>query len=249
MEYITIDEVNIDKEHICCAISNNSDPSVALKKAWLSERFKEGLVFRRGDVRGKVFIEYIPAENAWAPIDAPGYTYIDCLLVSGQYKGHGCADELLDACIKDSKDKGRKGLCVLSSQGKKKPFLSDPGYLAHKGFKTADTTDPFFSLMYLPFDGSAPIPRFRECVKDPKVADGLVIYYADQCPYATKYVRILADTAEKNGIGLSVFHIDTPEKARSAPTPFTSFSVFRDGRLLTNEIPSEQKFIKIATSE
>lgn len=29
--------------------------------------------------RRKCFIEYIHAENAWNPINAPGYMYIDCL--------------------------------------------------------------------------------------------------------------------------------------------------------------------------
>ena len=36
---------NLDKEHICCAISNNNDIQVSSKKAWLSERFEDGLVF------------------------------------------------------------------------------------------------------------------------------------------------------------------------------------------------------------
>ena len=92
MRYIRITKENIDFEHICCAMSGKQ--SVA-KKAWLRERFAEGLVFYRSEERGKCFIEYIPAENAWVPIDAPGYLYIDCLWVSGALKGHGYAGELL----------------------------------------------------------------------------------------------------------------------------------------------------------
>lgn len=34
------------------------------KKAWLADRFDEGLVFLKSVERGKCFIEYIPAENA-----------------------------------------------------------------------------------------------------------------------------------------------------------------------------------------
>ena len=64
---------NIEKEHICCAISNNNDIQVASKKAWLREQFQEGLVFLKSAERGKCFIEYIPAESAWNPIDAEGY--------------------------------------------------------------------------------------------------------------------------------------------------------------------------------
>ena len=45
MEYIQVTKENLEQEHICCAISNNNDVQVASKKAWLSERFDDGLVF------------------------------------------------------------------------------------------------------------------------------------------------------------------------------------------------------------
>ena len=76
MEYIKVTSENIKKEHICCALSNNNDIQVSSKKAWLSERFGEGLVFLKGTERGKCFIEYIPAENAWNPILADGLSLI-----------------------------------------------------------------------------------------------------------------------------------------------------------------------------
>ena len=45
MEYIRVTNENIEKEHICCAISNNNDIQVSSKKEWLKERFDDGLVF------------------------------------------------------------------------------------------------------------------------------------------------------------------------------------------------------------
>ena len=72
MELIKITHGNLEQEHICCAISNNKDIQVMTKKAWLKERLDEGLVFLKCNVRGKCFIEYIPAEYAWAPIEADG---------------------------------------------------------------------------------------------------------------------------------------------------------------------------------
>jgi len=65
MDYIRITDDNIEKEHICCAMSGKQG---VIKKEWLKQRFKEGLVFCRSTERGKCFIEYIPAENAWVPI-------------------------------------------------------------------------------------------------------------------------------------------------------------------------------------
>ena len=68
MEIITITADNIDSEHICCAVSDKKDSTGAnAKKSWMKDRFQDGLVFRRLDARGKVFIEYIPAEKACIP--------------------------------------------------------------------------------------------------------------------------------------------------------------------------------------
>ena len=59
---VTVTKENLEKEHICCAISNNKDVQVTSKKSWLLERFDEGLVFLKSEERGKCFIEYIPAD-------------------------------------------------------------------------------------------------------------------------------------------------------------------------------------------
>ena len=74
MDIITITKENLEKEHICCAISNNKDCQVSAKKAWISQQLDAGLMFKKCDVRGKCFIEYIPAHEAWVPISAEGYT-------------------------------------------------------------------------------------------------------------------------------------------------------------------------------
>ena len=65
MHYIRITKENINKEHICCAMSGKNS---IVKKEWLKQRFEEGLVFYRSAERGKCFIEYIPAENAQSPL-------------------------------------------------------------------------------------------------------------------------------------------------------------------------------------
>ena len=130
MEYIRITNENIDKEHICCAMSGKQS---LVKKEWMKQRFDEGLVFYRSAERGKCFIEYIPAENAWVPIDADGYIYINCLWIAGAMKGHGYSTKLLGECIRDAKEKGKKGVCILSSDKRKKEFLSDPKYMSYKG--------------------------------------------------------------------------------------------------------------------
>ena len=165
MNYIKITKDNIEKEHICCAMSGKQ--SLA-KKEWMKQRFSEGLVFYRSEERGKCFIEYIPAENAWVPIKADGYIYINCLWIAGSMKGHGYSNDLLDECIGDAKLQGKKGVCILSSVGRKREFLSDPKYMAYKGFAVADTSDCGINLMYLPFDPNFAPPKFKEAAKHPQ---------------------------------------------------------------------------------
>ena len=245
MEYIRITKENLEEEHICCAISNNKDVQVASKKAWLADRFDEGLVFLKSVVRGKCFIEYIPVEYAWVPIKADGYMYIDCLWVSGTLKGHGYSTELLDACINDSKEKGKKGLCILCAV-KKKPFLADPKFLEYKGFIIGDEADNGIQLMYLAFDKKADIPQFKECAKHPHIKEkGYVLYYTNQCPFNAKYVPILEETAKANGIPFKVIHIKSRKDAQNAPTPVTNYALFHDGEYVTNEQMNEKRFLKL----
>ena len=245
MEYIRVTKENLEKEHICCAISNNKDEQVSSKKAWLSDRFDEGLVFLKSVERGKCFIEYIPAEYAWIPIEANRYMYIDCLWVSGSFKGHGYSTDLLATCIEDSKEKGRSGLCILCA-AKKKPFLADPKFLKYKGFAAADESDNGIQLWYLPLEDGADVPVFKECAKHPHIDEGgYVLYYTSQCPFNAKYVPILEQTAKENGITFRAIHIESRDEAQNAPTPITNYALFHDGEYITNEQMNDKKFLKL----
>jgi predicted GNAT family acetyltransferase len=245
MNIISVNESNLEKEHICCAISDKKgETCVSSKKAWLRERFADGLVFKKLDVRGKVFIEHIPAEKAWCPIAAGNFMHINCFWVSGQYKGQGFANQLLEECIADAKEKGKSGLTILSSK-KKMPFLSDPQYLKYKGFLLADEAQPYYQLLYLPFIENVPVPQFRDCAKKGIIEQkGMVLYYSNQCPHTDKYAPIIKHIAEQRGAAVELIKFETTEQAQNAPSPFTTYSFFNDGHFVTNEIFSESKFNK-----
>lgn len=246
MEYIKVTKENLEAEHICCAISNNKDIQVSSKKAWLADRFDDGLVFLKSVERGKCFIEYIPAENAWNPIEADGYLYIDCLWVSGSFKGHGYSNDLLGECISDGKEHGKHGLCILSS-AKKLPFLADPKYLKYKGFSVCDAADNGIQLWYLPFSPDAPLPRLKECAKHPHVdEEGYLLYYTNQCPFNGKYVPIIEATAKEHEIPFRAIKLESKTAAQNAPTPITTYALFYNGAYLTNEQMNDTKFLKLA---
>ncbi len=244
MNYIRITKDNIDKEHICCAMSGKQ--SIA-KKEWMKQRFHDGLVFYRSEERGKCFIEYIPAENAWVPIEAEGYIYINCLWIAGSMKGHGYSNDLLSECIRDAKSQGKKGVCILSSEGRKKEFLSDPKYMAYKGFSVADTSECGINLMYLPFDKNSEPPKFKECAKHPKTdISGFALYYTDQCPFTYYWVPRVKEVADEHKIPLKLIHITSKEEAQNVPAPVTTYALFRDGKFVTQGIQSDKKFLALA---
>ncbi|MGI5909786.1 MAG: GNAT family N-acetyltransferase [Sphaerochaetaceae bacterium] len=248
MDSIRITERNLEDEHICCALSDNQDPQVASKKAWMRDRFADGLTFVKSAQRGKCFIEYIPAEHAWVPVLAENYMFINCFWVSGAMKGHGYSTDLLNICIQDSRKRGKRGLCVISSK-RKRAFLSDPKYLEHVGFRIADTAAPDFVLYYLTFEPDSldsqdsNVPRFLPHAKHPHMdTSGYVMLYTSQCPFTAKYVPLLQRVAAEQGVLCTAIHLQSRQEARCAPVAVTTFALFYNGTYVTNEILSEKKF-------
>lgn len=236
--FICLTRENIEKEHLCCAIADKKHQAgVAAKKQWLAARLAEGHVFRKLDAKGKVFIEYAPLEKAWTPVDGENYLYIYCLWVSGSFGGKGHARALLEYCIRDAKEQGRAGVCILSAR-KKKPFLADRKFLLKFGFQTADTAGEDYELMALPFHGD--MPRFTPGAKAMRIGDGtLTVYYSPQCPYTLDCVGQVRDYCNQNGIPLALVAVDTLEKAKQLPCVFNNWAVFYGGAYKTNHLLNE----------
>lgn len=97
---------------------HNNDIQVSSKKEWLKEQFREGLVFLKSAERGKCFIEYLPAENAWNPITADGYMYIDCLWVAGSFKGHGYGQICMWPVWRTVRTRGKKAVYIIFQKEK-----------------------------------------------------------------------------------------------------------------------------------
>jgi len=247
---ITLDKSNIDKEHICCAISDKKcKDSYELKKDWLRQEFDNGYVFRRIDARAKVFIEYVPAENGWVPIDAPNYLLINCFWVSGQYKGKGYGKELLRLAIEDSKSQGKDGIVTIVGT-KKFHFMSDAKWLLKQGFEICEETSSGFSLLVKKVNPKADNPKFKDSVKSGECdnKNGLVVYYSNRCPFSEFHVTTsMTKTAKNRNLPLEVIKLDTLEKAQSAPTPATIFSLFYNGKFITTDLSAcmESRFDKV----
>lgn len=240
-----LDKNSIAEEHICCGFSDKKCRGGYLaKKRWLIREMDEGYMFKKLDVRGKVFIEYCPAEKAWLPVIAKGYMLINCFWVSGKYKGHGYGRTLLEECKRDAE--GMNGLVTVVAETKQ-PYLSDRNFFKKQGFQRCDTASPYFELWYLPFKEDAPRPCFKACATQ-GICDrneGLVVYYSNACPFTEYYVHVvLQNLTQKRGLSYKIVKLESREQAQNHFVPHTIYSVFLNGKFATQQILTEKLFDK-----
>ena len=247
MKIITIDKNNIETEHICCAIGNdkkNAERSKS-KKLWMRNAFDDGLVFKRLDARGKVFIEYMPVEKVWKPITGHNFMTINCLWVSGQYKGKGLSTMLVDDCIRDAKSQKMDGVVVVSSS-KVMPFLTDKKFFIKNGFSVSDTADPYFELLSLKFNNKAVDPKFTDfAIKGTCTNNkGFTFIYSNQCPFMEEYVELLSIISSKMNIPSKIIKISNYQDAQKFGSPFGTLGIYYNGKFKTHELMPEKKFVK-----
>lgn len=219
--YITLTPQNIAGEHICCGFSDKKlIAGYQAKKDLMAARYPQGYRFRKLAARGKVFIEYVPAEFAWAPVVAPEHVFIHCFWVSGQFKGRGHARALLDCCEKESK--GKRGIVAVVAD-RKKPFLSDKSFYIAQGFEVCDTAPPYFELLIKPLGRGGLSPRFADSVRTGacKSKTDLSLFYSNQCPFPEYWADEMLRVAATYGLSSDKIKIGTLRDAQKAPTPFT----------------------------
>jgi ribosomal protein S18 acetylase RimI-like enzyme len=227
-EFINITSENLENEHLCCIIRMKTlHPGVEAKRQWLSDRLKEGHIFRKLQVKGCVFIEYAPLETAWVPIVGDNYIYVYCLWVSGDLRRKGYGKALMEYCLADAKKNGKSGVYMLGAK-KQKAWLSDQSFAKKFGFVVVDTTENGFELLALSFDGTN--PKFTDNAKNEEVeSKELTIYYDMQCPYVFQKVEMNKHYCETNGIPASFIQVNKLKMAKELPCVFNNWAVFYMG--------------------
>lgn len=246
MEILKLTDQNIEDEHICCAISDKKClEGYQKKKGWLKTEFKNGYSFKKVNVRGKVFIEYVPIEHSWLPLIGENFMVINCFWVSGQFKGQGNGKKLLDQCLEDARS--MDGVVAISSD-KKRPFMSDPKFLKYHGFEIIDEAAPYFKLWGLKTNEEASFPKIKKTAKSGSCPDknGITAYYSNTCPFTDYYTnqRLREFAAEKN-IPLTIHHLKNQKDGQSMPIPWIINSVFYKGELVTLEMKAERHLEKL----
>ncbi len=241
MDFISLTLDNLAAEHLCCAIADKKHQTgVEAKKRWLQEEIQHGHVFRKLDAKGKVFIEYAPIERALAPVLGDNYLYIYCLWVSGSFKGKGHGRALMDGCIEDARAQGKAGVCAIAGQ-KKKPFLSDGGFLGKFGFERVDAVDDY-ELLALSFDGSK--PSFSGSARARHIdSKELTIYYSIQCPYILDCIAQCKAYCEARGVPLRLVPVENRAQAIDLPCVFNNWATFLNGELVGTQ-PLNEGYLK-----
>lgn len=231
-EFVNLTLENLEKEHLCCAISDKKHQNgVNSKKEWLKERIPEGHIFRKLNTQGKVFIEYAPLGKAWCPVSGENFLYIYCLWVAGSFKKNGYGKELLEYAIEDCKKQQKNGICTISSE-KKKPYFGEKKFYEKYGFKVVDTIGEY-ELLALSFGEEK--PKFNETAKKMEIeSKELTIFYSEQCPFTSNCIKEIKEYAEEKEVKINFEKVDTLEKAKNVPCVFQNWANFKDGKFLSN---------------
>ncbi len=223
---------NVAETGFFCYMSKPKSAGYQHKHDWLGSRFQEGLRIRMIRDGGRGFIEYIPGEYAWRPVNAERYMFIHCIWIVGQTKGRGHGRLLLEHCLKDARKAGLDGVAMVTSE---ETWLVGKDFLLNNGFQSVDNAPPSFELLVKKFRDS-PSPTFtgQWDRKMKRLGKGLTIVRSDQCPYIEASVNMMRATAKEHGIPSRVVELRSAEDVRKiTPSAYGVFSVVLNGRLVS----------------
>jgi GNAT superfamily N-acetyltransferase len=229
-------------------IRNRCNPGYGRKVEWLRKRFDEGLRFLLlRDEREKPlgFLEHVPGEFAWRPVDAQGWLFVHCLWVfaAGQ-RTKGLGSRLIRACVEEAGRAGRTGVAAMVSNG---TWMAGKEVFLHNGFTKIAERDRFELVVYRLREGAE--PRFRDITDNSAKYRGLHIVYSDQCPMLVKSADDLREMAAEYGPKLRVTVLKSAYEAQNAPSYYGNFSLLGNGRLLSDHYVSKGRFRNILRKE
>ncbi len=232
IDLIEVDALNVEDAGFFCYMSKPKSEGYQRKLHWLKARFAEGMRIKMLRLPERGFIEYIPGEYAWRPVDARGYMFIHCLWIVGRSKKKGHATLLLNECIADAQKARMQGVAMVTSRGN---WLVDKNPLLKLGFEVIDQAPPAFELLALKFS-DAPSPAFTSGWQDKmdRLGTGLTVFRTDQCPYIENAVTAALEAAQEADIPSQVIELKSSQEVRDlAPCAYGVFSIVVNGQLLS----------------
>ncbi len=247
-----VEIIHADASNICdygfCGYKNVKQEGYRRKTDWLKKRFSEGMRFgilHAPGEGGVGFIEYIPGEYTWRPIEARGYLTIHCIMIHRKkYKQGGYGSLLLEQCLRDAKKTKANGVAVVTSSG---TWMAGSELFLRHGFASVDSAPPSYELLVKKMR-KGPLPTFRGGWEERarRCGKGLVIIRSDQCPCIAKFAtEMILDASKALGIDARVKELKTHKQAQNAPSPYGVFNIVYDGRLIADHPISKTRFRNI----
>jgi len=248
VKIIDVTPENVQKETLFC-IKDVKNPGFHSKKRWFEKQHKEGLRMKilKDDTKKMIgFIEYVPASQAWRPVDASNFMFIHCMYVySKKDRNKGYGSQLISTCEKDARAQKMSGICVMSSKG---VWIVDRRIFEQNGFREIDKRDRF-ELLSKKWNPSIPDPKLIDWTAKQKKYKGWHLLYSDQCPWHEKSVTALLNTAEDFDIELKVKKIKNAQEAKNGPSGYGVFNLLHNGKLLEDHYLSATRFRNILKKE
>ena len=248
LKIISINKDNLDQYQPRCFLNPKHEGNLK-KYEWLKERFNEGLRVKQiytEDDKCIGFIEYLPGEFAWRPVNAKNYIFIHCLWISpNKFKGKGYASKLIKECIQEAEKENKNGVAVVTSEGS---FMAGKSIFQKNGFEEIDQSKPSFTLLVKKLkEGN--LPKFHNTEEKLKDYQGLNIVYSRQCPWVIRSIPEILQIAKEKGLDSKITELKTPQEAQQAPSTYGTFSLIYNGKLLADHYISTTRFKNILKKE
>ncbi len=179
----------------------------------------------RGSPRG--FVEYIAAERAPFPIEAPGAAVLLCFHWAGTAAEDPDHLHQERRMIEHALGEAKASFTGMAALGWNHPVHFPIPLLKSLGFREVETNGPV-SLMWFPFRRQFQGPRLAEATFHPRNLSeqgelAIDAAFSNRCPYsvhhATKLERSVAAHPRRDRIQLRLYRIDTRADAFALATP------------------------------
>lgn len=217
------------------------------KADWLAAQFKHGLkiklLFLEGVKRPFGFIEYVPGEHCWRPVSAKGYMFIHCLWTNGRkFQRQGLGGMLIDEAVRDAK--GMLGVAAVTSS---KAFMADRRVFEKSGFKL--TREMGTEQLMVKQLKKGPKPEFNDWEKELAKQKGLTMVYSKQCPWVARFIEDVQPVLKQSKLKPKIIELKTAKQAQKAPSPYGSFNLIYNGKLLSDRYISITRLKNIVKKE
>ncbi|HPO51128.1 MAG TPA: GNAT family N-acetyltransferase [Spirochaetota bacterium] len=256
MEELEIIDASLDnvQNFSLCGYKNAKKEGYKEKLQWIKKNFDLGLRIKflySKEAGTQGMIEYMPSENSFRALkNVQNYYTIHCIFTGfkNEYKNKGYGSKLIESCFEDAKSNNKTGVVAVARDSS---FMAGKEIFLKNGFEIVDKSAPDFYLMVKKTGFSEDFPKFYDDLNkvNEDYKEGLYIFRSDQCPYTVKNVNEIIDYAKNDlKINVKVVNIDESSLITENPSPFGTFGIIYNGKIVSYHPISLTRFKNIAKS-